>query len=135
MDSAQVGRWLRLAGALRRFGDYVMAQGATTGEYLESLERLGFASTVDQFRRRTRSLAADAGLVDEFDELLSLRDDLRDMETAKQASILALLQAMTGWVEGQIDAMTLEERIQAEAVALAAERAKRIGFAPPDRES
>jgi hypothetical protein len=135
VDSAQVGRWLRLAGALRRFGDFVMAQAGTTGEFEETEERLGFAATVDQFRRQTRSLAQDAGLLEEFDTMLSLRDDLREMGIAKHAAILALLQAMTGWVEGQIDAMTLEERIQAEAAAIAAERAKRVGFAPSDRET
>ena len=75
---------------------------------------------------RAGNLAHDAGLLPEFHELFDVRNDLEG--TAKLESILALLLSMTGWVEGQVETMTLEARIQADAEALAKERTKQVGF-------
>lgn len=92
---------------------------------------LGLAATVDQFKRQVLGLAADADLKDEFLAMFALREDLEG--AAKLESILALLVSMTGWVQGQIDAMTLEARIEAEAEALARERTRQTGFGPTQK--
>jgi hypothetical protein len=129
MDIEELGKWLRLAGALRRYGDYVQARTARKDDDdVAGHAEIGIASTVDQFKRQAAGVAAKAGLEEEFLQLFSLREDLKDLGTAKLESILVLLVAMTGWVEGQVEMLTIEERILAEAQALTIERSKKVGF-------
>jgi hypothetical protein len=130
MELEQLGKWLRLAGALRRYGDYVQARAERDGDNVAGPGDVGIAATVDQFKRQAVGVATEAGLEEEFSQLFSLREDLRDLGTAKLESVLVLLVAMTGWVEGQIELLTIEERIFAEAQALAVERSKKVGFQP-----
>jgi hypothetical protein len=132
VDVEHLGRWLRLAGALRRFADYVQTRPGGE-EYIEGLEQIGIAATVDQFKREVRQLATEDGLAEEFDRLFSLRRDLQEAGSAKMAAVLTLLVSMTGWLEGHADAIQAEDLMRAEAEALARERTKRVGFVGPER--
>ncbi len=132
IDKDQLGRWLRIAGALRRFGSYVESYSGRQGNYQEALARLGLAATVGPFFLQVRELARQDGIEDEYGGLFSGRQDLHDTATVSHEHLLALLIALTGWVEGHAEMLTIEERIEAEAEALARERAKlRPGFAAP----
>ena len=44
------------------------------------------------------------------------------------AEAVLLMRQLAGWLDGQIEAVVLEQRIQAQAAADAAERARRTGF-------
>jgi hypothetical protein len=86
MELEELGKWLRLAGALRRYGDYVQARAERDGDYVAGPGDVGIAATVDQFKRQAMEEAAEARFEEEFSQLFSLREDLKDLGTAKLES-------------------------------------------------
>jgi hypothetical protein len=128
LDTDEIGKWLRLAYASESLTGYISAHGDQVDPIAGGRD-IGIAMATQNFVSRALKLAFDAELGQEFSDLFLPKASLEDTGTPKLAFMHAQLVAVAGWLRGHVEAITLRERLEAEAEALTRQLTKRpAGF-------